>query len=58
MIAGSTSGGAGSGVQASPLPLQRLQLEESLNGGGGGGAPVSPRAMLRWLRVNLLLLTT
>ncbi len=32
------SSGAGTGVQASPLPLQRLQLEESLNG------PSSPRS--------------
>ena len=40
-----STGGAGTGVQASPLPLQRLQLEESLNGGGGGGSPImSPRS--------------
>ena len=42
-------------MQASPLPLQRLQLEESLNGGGAGGggggviqqaAPISPRSLM------------
>ena len=31
-------------MQASPLPLQRLQLEESLNGGGGGSPIMSPRS--------------
>ena len=35
-------GGAGTGVQASPLPLQRLQLEESYN-----GSPMSQRSTLR-----------
>ena len=45
-------GGAGTGIQASPLPLQRLQLEESLNyggstTGGGGGSPMSQRSSLR-----------
>ncbi|XP_059092748.1 uncharacterized protein LOC131888005 isoform X2 [Tigriopus californicus] len=56
---GTTSGGVGTGVQASPLPLQRLQLEESLNGtfgggggsasggGGGGGSPMSQRSTFR-----------
>jgi len=41
------SAGAGHGVQASPLPLQRLQLEESFNGGGASsnaGPPGSPRS--------------
>ena len=46
----SQSGGAGTGVQASPLPLQRLQLEESLGGSGGaggGGSPMSQRSSMR-----------
>ena len=38
----------GTGIQASPLPLQRLQLEESLGGfsgvGGGSGSPMSQRS--------------
>ena len=42
LLSGSSSGGAGTGVQASPLPLQRLQLEESLN-----GSPMSTRSTLR-----------
>lgn len=37
---GTSSAGAGTGIQASPLPLQRLQLEESYN--GTGGSPMSP----------------
>ena len=44
-------GGAGTGIQASPLPLQRLQLEESIGGfigssgvGGGIGSPMSQRS--------------
>ena len=36
------SAGAGTGVQASPLPLQRLQLEESL-----AGSPVTTRSSMR-----------
>ena len=35
---------------ASPLPVARLQLEETLNGGGGisggGGSPMSQRSQL------------
>ena len=47
---GPSGGGAGTGIQASPLPLQRLQLEESLGGflgsgvGGGSGSPMSQRS--------------
>ena len=47
---GPPGGGAGTGIQASPLPLQRLQLEESLGGflgsgvGGGSGSPMSQRS--------------
>ena len=45
---GASSGGAGTGIQASPLPVQRLQMEEG-NGGGGTGqmSPVSSRSMMR-----------
>ena len=34
----------GTGIQASPLPLQRLQLEESLGGFTGSGSPMSHRS--------------